>query len=168
MIFIAISSHFSTIFTKKTHKKSGNYITIEFEDITDHNNRNNLKEILVETLKKQGIEAIILSEQAKLNNLYDEFSKKYGLINSRANTSAFSADSSYCLLASLEILDDEGNFVRKADMFTKRTIRQKVVVTSVDTASEALALSLAEKARIDMPYMEQLTGKTEEQLKALG
>lgn len=109
-------------------------------------------------------EHFITTEQAKLNSLYDEFSGKYGLINSRANTSAFHADSSYCLLASLEILDDEGNFVRKADMFTKRTIRQKVVVTSVDTASEALALSLAEKAKIDIPYMEQLTGKTEEQL----
>ena len=109
-------------------------------------------------------EHFITAEQAKLNSLYDEFSGKYGLINSRANTAVFHADSSYCLLASLEILDDEGNFVRKADMFTKRTIRQKVVVTSVDTASEALALSLAEKAKIDIPYMEQLTGKTEEQL----
>lgn len=119
---------------------------------------------LIEYQTEDFPESFIAAEQTKLNNLYDEFSKKYGLINSRANTSAFSADSSYCLLASLEILDDEGNFVRKADMFTKRTIRQKVVVTSVDTASEALALSLAEKARIDMPYMEQLTGKTEEQL----
>ena len=119
---------------------------------------------LIEYQTEDFPESFIAAEQTKLNNLYDDFSKKYGLINSRANTSAFSADSSYCLLASLEILDDEGNFVRKADMFTKRTIRQKVVVTSVDTASEALALSLAEKARIDMPYMEQLTGKTEEQL----
>ena len=119
---------------------------------------------LIEYQTEDFPESFITAEQTKLNNLYDEFSKKYGLINSRANTSAFNADSSYCLLASLEILDDEGNFVRKADMFTKRTIRQKVVVTSVDTASEALALSLAEKARIDMPYMEQLTGKTEEQL----
>ena len=119
---------------------------------------------LIEYQTEDFPESFIAAEQTKLNNLYDEFSKKYGLINSRANTSAFSADSSYCLLASLEILDDEGNFVRKADMFTKRTIRQKVVISSVDTASEALALSLAEKARIDMPYMEQLTGKTEEQL----
>jgi len=119
---------------------------------------------LIEYQTEDFPESFITAEQTKLNNLYDEFSKKYGLINSRANTTAFSADSSYCLLASLEILDDEGNFVRKADMFSKRTIRQKVVVTSVDTASEALALSLAEKARIDMPYMEQLTGKTEEQL----
>ena len=119
---------------------------------------------LIEYQTEDYPESFIAAEQTKLNNLYDEFSKKYGLINSRANTSVFNADSSYCLLSSLEILDDEGNFVRKADMFTKRTIRQKVVVTSVDTASEALALSLAEKARIDMPYMEQLTGKTEEQL----
>ena len=111
-------------------------------------------------------DSFITSEQAKLNTLYDEFSKKYGLINSRANTSAFNADSSFCLLTSLEILDDEGNLVRKADMFYKRTIRQKVVVTSVDTASEALALSLAEKARIDITYMEELTGKTEEQIYA--
>ena len=119
---------------------------------------------LIEYQTEDYPDSFIHSEQAKLNTLYDEFSRKYGLINSRANTSAFNADSSYCLLASLEILDDEGNFVRKADMFTKRTIRQKVVVTSVDTASEALALSLAEKARIDMPYMMELTGKTEEQL----
>ena len=119
---------------------------------------------LIEYQTEDFPEHFITAEQAKLNSLYDEFSGKYGLINSRANTSAFHADSSYCLLASLEILDDEGNFVRKADMFTKRTIRQKVVVTSVDTASEALALSLAEKAKIDIPYMEQLTGKTEEQL----
>ena len=119
---------------------------------------------LIEYQTEDFPEHFITAEQAKLNSLYDEFSGKYGLINSRANTSAFHADSSYCLLASLEILDDEGNFVRKADMFTKRTIRQKVVVTSVDTASEALALSLAEKAKIAIPYMEQLTGKTEEQL----
>ena len=119
---------------------------------------------LIEYQTEDFPEHFITAEQAKLNSLYDEFSGKYGLINSRANTAVFHADSSYCLLASLEILDDEGNFVRKADMFTKRTIRQKVVVTSVDTASEALALSLAEKAKIDIPYMEQLTGKTEEQL----
>ena len=119
---------------------------------------------LIEYQTEDFPEHFITTEQAKLNSLYDEFSGKYGLINSRANTAVFHADSSYCLLASLEILDDEGNFVRKADMFTKRTIRQKVVVTSVDTASEALALSLAEKAKIDIPYMEQLTGKTEEQL----
>ena len=109
-------------------------------------------------------DADIQAEQAKLNTLYDDFGKKYGLINSRGNTTAFSSDSSYCLLASLEVLDDDGNFVRKADMFTKRTIKQKVIVQSVDTASEALALSLAEKTMVDMAYMTQLTGKPEEEL----
>lgn len=109
-------------------------------------------------------DADIQAEQTKLNTLYDDFSKKYGLINSRGNTTAFSSDSSYCLLASLEVLDDDGNFVRKADMFTKRTIKQKVIVQSVDTAAEALALSLAEKTKVDMEYMTQLTGKPEEEL----
>ena len=109
-------------------------------------------------------DADIKAEQEKLNRLYDDFSKKYGLISARANNSAFNSDSSYCLLASLEVLDDEGNFLRKADMFSKRTIKQKVTVQSVDTASEAYALSLAEKARIDMPYMSKLTGKTEQEL----
>ena len=121
---------------------------------------------LIEYQTEDFPESFITAEQKKLNELYDAFSQKYGLINSRANTSAFNADSSYCLLASLEILDDEGKFLRKADMFSKRTIRQKVVVTSVDTASEALALSLAERARVDMDYMTRLTGKTEEQLYA--
>ena len=106
----------------------------------------------------------IKEQQDKLNRLYDDFSKKYGRINDRANNSAFSNDSSYPLLASLEVLDDERNFVRKADMFSKRTIKQKVVITSVDTASEALSVSLAEKARVDMAYMEQLTGKSEQEI----
>ena len=106
----------------------------------------------------------IQAEQARLNELYDDFSKKYGLINARANNSAFSSDSSYCLLSSLEVLDDEGNFIRKADMFSKRTIKQKVTILSVDTPSEAYALSLAEKAKIDMPYMMELTGKSEQEL----
>ena len=106
----------------------------------------------------------IAEKQKELNTLYDDFSKKYGLINSRANNSAFSQDSSYYLLTSLEKLDDEGAFIGKADMFSKRTIRQKVIVTSVDTASEALALSLAEKTKVDMPYMCELTGKTEEEI----
>lgn len=106
----------------------------------------------------------IQAEQARLNEIYDDFSKKYGLINARANNSAFSSDSSYCLLSSLEVLDDEGNFIRKADMFSKRTIKQKVTILSVDTASEAYALSLAEKAKIDMPYMMELTGKSEQEL----
>ena len=106
----------------------------------------------------------IRAEQQKLNSLYDTFVKKYGRINSRANSTAFSMDSAYFLLSSLEVLDDERNFVRKADMFTKRTIKQKVTVTSVDTASEALAVSLAEKAKVDMPYMMELTGKTEQEI----
>ena len=107
---------------------------------------------------------MIAAKQKELNDIYDGFSKKYGLINSRANNSAFSQDSAYYLLTSLENLDDEGNFVGKADMFSKRTIRQKVIVTNVDTASEALALSLAEKTKVDMPYMCELTGKTEEEI----
>ena len=105
-------------------------------------------------------------EQQKLNALYDAFAAKYGRINSRANSAAFSMDSAYFLLCSLEVLDDERNFVRKADMFTKRTIKQKVVVTSVDTASEALAVSLAEKAKVDMTFMMELTGKTEQEIYA--
>ena len=109
-------------------------------------------------------DAEIQAEQVRLNELYDDFSKKYGLINARANNSAFSSDSSYCLLSSLEVLDDEGNFIRKADMFSKRTIKQKVTILAVDTASEAYALSLAEKAKIDMPYMMELTGKSEQEL----
>ena len=119
---------------------------------------------LIEYQTEDYPDADIKAEQEKLNRLYDDFSKKYGLISARANNSAFNSDSSYCLLASLEVLDDEGNFIRKADMFSKRTIKQKVTVQSVDTASEAYALSLAEKAQIDMPYMSQLTGKTEQEL----
>ena len=119
---------------------------------------------LIEYQTEDYPDADIKAEQEKLNRLYDDFSKKYGLISARANNSAFNSDSSYCLLASLEVLDDEGTFLRKADMFSKRTIKQKVTVQSVDTASEAYALSLAEKARIDMPYMSQLTGKTEQEL----
>lgn len=119
---------------------------------------------LIEYQTEDYPDADIKAEQEKLNRLYDDFGKKYGLISARANNSAFNSDSSYCLLASLEVLDDEGNFLRKADMFSKRTIKQKVTVQSVDTASEAYALSLAEKAKIDMPYMSQLTGKTEQEL----
>ena len=106
----------------------------------------------------------IAAEQQKLNRLYDDFVKHYGRIGSRANSSAFSADSSYFLLTALERVDDEGNYIGKADMFTKRTIKPHVVVTSVETASEALALSLAETAKIDMEYMSELTGKSEEEL----
>ena len=108
----------------------------------------------------------IQAQQWKLNTLYDAFVDKYGRINSRANSSAFSIDSAYFLLTSLEVLDDERNFVRKADMFTKRTIKQRVTITHVDTASEALAVSLAEKAKVDMDYMVELTGKTEQEIYA--
>lgn len=106
----------------------------------------------------------IKAEQESLNKLYDSFTKKYGLINSRANTMAFSQDNSYSLLSSLEILDDEGNLEHKADMFFKRTIKPHTPVTSVDTASEALAVSMGEKADIDMEYMCQLSGKSEQEV----
>ena len=106
----------------------------------------------------------IKAEQEKLNRLYDEFTKKYGLINSRANVSAFSQDSSYSLLSALEVLDDNGELERKADLFTKRTIKPHTPVTAVDTASEALAVSMGEKASVDMAYMCALTGKTEQEI----
>ena len=106
----------------------------------------------------------IREKQAELNRLYDNFSAKYGLINDRANRLAFADDSSYYLLCALEIVDEDGRLERKADMFTKRTIKPHEAVTSVDTASEALAVSIAEKARVDMEYMEQLTGKTSDEL----
>lgn len=109
-------------------------------------------------------EDMIKSKQAELNELYDAFSKKFGLINSQTNKRAFNQDSSYCLLCSLEKLDDEGNFKGKADMFSKRTIKKAEVVTSVDTASEALAVSLGERARVDLAYMSELTGKSEEEV----
>ena len=108
----------------------------------------------------------IREKQAELNRLYDDFSAKYGLINDRANRLAFADDSSYYLLCALEIVDEDGRLERKADMFTKRTIKPHEAVTSVDTASEALAVSIAEKARVDMEYMEQLTGKTSDELAA--
>ena len=109
-------------------------------------------------------EEMIRTEQENLNRLYDVYTAKYGLINSRGNYLAFASDESYFLLCSLEVLDDEGNFKRKADMFTKRTIKPHREITSVETASEALALSIGEKARVDLPYMEQLTGKTQTEL----
>ena len=107
---------------------------------------------------------MISNKQAELNQLYDDFSKKFGLISSQTNKRAFNQDSSYCLLCSLEKLDDEGNFIGKADMFTKRTIKKQEVVTSVDTASEALAVSLSEKAGVDLAYMSELTGKSGEEI----
>lgn len=109
-------------------------------------------------------EEMIQTEQENLNRLYDDFTKKYGLINSRGNYLAFAADESYFLLCSLEVLDDEGKFKRKADMFSKRTIKPHREVTFVETASEALALSIGEKARVDLSYMARLTGRTQEEI----
>ena len=111
-------------------------------------------------------DSAIRDQQAELNRRYDAYTAKHGLLNSRGNAQAFSDDSSYYLLCSLEILDEDGNLRRKADMFTRRTIRPAQAVDHVDSASEALALSIAEKARVDMEYMEQLTGKTSDELAA--
>ena len=119
---------------------------------------------LIEYQTEDYPEEMIHTEQENLNRLYDVYTAKYGLINSRGNYLAFASDESYFLLCSLEVLDDEGNFKRKADMFTKRTIKPHREITSVETASEALALSIGEKARVDLPYMEQLTGKTQAEL----
>lgn len=119
---------------------------------------------LIEYQLKGYSDDLIRQEQQTLNRLYDEFTSQYGLLNSRANNAAFSDDSSYCLLCSLEVLDENGALVRKADMFSKRTIRQQEPVTSCDTAADALAVSLSEKAKVDLQYMGKLTGKTEEQL----
>ena len=109
-------------------------------------------------------DAALAPMQARLNQRYDAFTAKYGLINARSNANAFSSDSSYYLLCSLEVLNEQGGLSRKADMFTKRTIRQQTTITHVDTAAEALAVSIAEKARVDLPYMAQLTGIEPEQL----
>ena len=111
-------------------------------------------------------DSAIREKQGELNRLYDAFSAKYGLINDRGNRLAFSDDSSYYLLCALEVLDEDGKLERKADMFTKRTIKPHKAVTTVDTASEALAVSIAEKARVDMEYMSQLTGKPTEEIAA--
>ncbi|MCP3286557.1 N-6 DNA methylase [Clostridioides difficile] len=119
---------------------------------------------LIEYQTEDYPEEMIRTEQENLNRLYDVYTAKYGLINSRGNYLAFASDESYFLLCSLEVLDDEGNFKRKADMFTKRTIKPHREITFVETASEALALSIGEKARVDLPYMEQLTGKTQAEL----
>lgn len=109
-------------------------------------------------------EELIRTEQENLNRLYDAYTQKYGLINSRGNYLAFASDESYFLLCSLEVLDDEGNFKQKADMFSKRTIKPHRAVTSVETASEALAISIGEKARVDLPFMAELTGKEQAEL----
>ena len=119
---------------------------------------------LIELQTEDYPDSEIKQAQEKLNTLYDSFTKKYGLINSRANTSAFSDDSSYALLSALEVLDEDGELERKADMFFKRTIKPHKPVTEVDTADEALAVSMGEKAAIDMEYMMELSGKSEEEL----
>ena len=119
---------------------------------------------LIELQTEDYPDSEIKAEQERLNRLYDTFSGKYGLINSRANTSAFSQDSSFSLLSALEIIGENGELERKADMFSKRTIKPHTPVTSVDTASEALAVSLGEKATIDMDYMMELSGKSENEI----
>ena len=119
---------------------------------------------LIELQVEDSADNEIQLEQDRLNRLYDNFVKKYGRINSRGNNQAFSEDSSYYLLCSLEILDSKGNFIKKADMFSKRTIKAKKEITKVDTANEALIVSLTEKARIDIEFMQSITDKTEEEL----
>ena len=119
---------------------------------------------LIEYQTEDYLDEDIEAEQRKLNARYDAFVRQYGRITARANNTAFRLDSSYFLLSSLEVLDDEGKFVRKADMFSKRTIKRRVMVSHVDTSSEALALSMGERAKVDMPYMMALTGKTEDEI----
>ena len=128
---------------------------IEVRDLTQE---------LLQCQLEDGSDEKVHALQEKLNQTYDKFTGRYGLSSSNANKRAFSQDSSYCLLSSLEILDEEGNLKRKADIFTKRTIRKPEAVTSVDTASEALAVSIGERAKVDVPFMAQLSGKTEEEV----
>ena len=125
--------------------------------------RNTVQKLL-DVQMNNGSDAEVALIQRQLNEQYDDFTAQYGIISSNANKRAFQQDSSYCLLSSLEVLDEEGNLERKADIFSKRTIRRAEPVTSVDTASEALALSIGEKAGVDLPYMAELTGKTEEEI----
>ena len=124
--------------------------------------RESVRRLIALQMDENGTDEDIKAEQQQLNSAYDEFYKKYGVIGSTGNKRAFSSDASYCLLCSLEVLDENGNLERKADMFSKRTISKAVPVTRVDTAVEALAVSLSEYARIDLPYMAQLTGRSEE------
>lgn len=119
---------------------------------------------LIELQVDDSSDSEIKAEQERLNRVYDNFVKKYGRINSKGNNQAFSEDSSYYLLCSLEITDSKGNFIRKADMFSKKTIKAKKEITKVDTANEALIVSLTEKAKVDMEYMQSITDKTEEEL----
>ena len=126
--------------------------------------RDTVRELIVMQMEENVTDEEIQKQQEKLNQVYDTYTAKYGVIGSNANKRAFSDDSSYCLLCSLEDLNEDGTLKRKADMFTKRTIKKAVAVTSVETATEALALSLNEKAKVDLSYMAQLTGKTEEKI----
>ena len=126
--------------------------------------RDTVRELIAMQMEETVTDEEIQKQQEKLNQVYDTYTAKYGVIGSNANKRAFSDDSSYCLLCSLEELNEDGTLKRKADMFTKRTIKKAVAVTSVETATEALALSLNERAKVDLSYMAQLTGKTEEKI----
>lgn len=126
--------------------------------------RDTVRELIAMQMEEFVTDEEIQKQQEKLNQVYDTYTAKYGVIGSNANKRAFSDDSSYCLLCSLEDLNEDGTLKRKADMFTKRTIKKAVAVTSVETATEALALSLNERAKVDLPYMAKLTGKTEEKI----
>ena len=126
--------------------------------------RDTVRELIAMQMEESVTDEEIRKQQEKLNQVYDTYTAKYGVIGSNANKRAFSDDSSYCLLCSLEDLNEDGTLKRKADMFTKRTIKKAVAVTSVETATEALALSLNERAKVDLTYMAQLTGKTEEKI----
>ena len=126
--------------------------------------RDTVRELIAMQMEEFVTDEEIQKQQEKLNQVYDTYTVKYGVIGSNANKRAFSDDSSYCLLCSLEDLNEDGTLKRKADMFTKRTIKKAVAVTSVETATEALALSLNERAKVDLPYMAELTGKTEEKI----
>ena len=126
--------------------------------------RDTVRELIAMQMEESVTDEEIQKQQEKLNHVYDTYTAKYGVIGSNANKRAFSDDSSYCLLCSLEDLNEDGTLKRKADMFTKRTIKKAVAVTSVETATEALALSLNERAKVDLIYMAQLTGKTEEKI----
>lgn len=126
--------------------------------------RDTVRELIAMQMEEFVTDEEIQKQQEKLNQVYDTYTAKYGVIGSNANKRAFSDDSSYCLLCSLEDLNEDGTLKRKADMFTKRTIKKAVAVTSVETATEALALSLNERAKVDLPYMAQLTGKNEEKI----
>ena len=154
----------------RVYFRENDYMTPATVSMTAENRIRGIVEIrdcvrkLIEYQTEDYPEEMILTEQENLNRLYDAYTAKYGLINSRGNYLAFASDESYFLLCSLEVLDDEGNFKRKADMFTKRTIKPHRSVEYVETASEALALSIGEKARVDLAYMEQLTRKPQEEI----